>query len=82
MALLAPSLPEPVRRVALVTRAYTAQIKRPQNAIMPIHIRATSQKGQPAFPYQNIITTIPPRGGPACPGSVRKSRVACHTRGG
>src|SRR5436190_1456889 len=47
----------PGRRVAVVIRAYTAQISRPQNAIMPTHIKATSQKGQPP-PFQNIITTI------------------------
>src|SRR6266536_323362 len=34
-----------------------AQIKRPQNAIMAIHIRPACHQAQPP-PYQNIITTI------------------------
>jgi hypothetical protein len=80
-AVLLTSVPELGRRVAPVTRAYTAQISRPQNAIMPTHIRATCQKGQPALPYQNIITinSSRPRVGP---GSVRKSRVGRYTHGG
>src|SRR5215470_13081146 len=63
------------RPLVLATRANTAQISRPQNTIMPAHMSATSQKGQPP-PYQNIITTIsspmPPRPGlaPARPGSA------------
>jgi hypothetical protein len=42
------------RRAAVIS-AYTAQISRPQNTIIPTHIRLTCQNAQWA-PYQNIIS--------------------------
>jgi hypothetical protein len=44
----------------LVIRVYPTQISTPENASIPIHMRATAQTGQPppAPPYPNIIAAI------------------------